>query len=110
MDICKLGIMELIWKMEHSKKMSPAKLLILQEVIENKILLFRGKKVMLDRDLAILYKIPTKRFNEQVKRNRERFPEDFMFQLTKEDFENWKSQFATSNSGKMGLRKSLKER
>ena len=75
------------------------------EAIEGKILLIRGKKVMLDRDLAELYGVPTKRLNEQVKRNIERFPEDFMFQLTKEEFENWKSQFATSNSEKMGLRK-----
>lgn len=53
-----------------------------QDVIENKIFLIRGKKVMLDTDLARLYEVPTKRLNEQVKRNRRRFPEDFMFQLT----------------------------
>lgn len=52
-----------------------------QDVIENKIFLIRGKKVMLDTDLARLYEVPTKRLNEQVKRNRRRFPEDFMFQL-----------------------------
>ena len=60
---------------------------------------------MLDRDLAELYGVETRRLNEQVKRNIERFPEDFMFQLTKEEFENWKSQFATSNSIVMGARK-----
>ena len=74
------------------------------EAIESKILLIRGKKVMLDRDLAVLYGVETKRLNEQVKRNIERFPEDFMFILTKEEFQNWRSQFATSNSEKMGLR------
>lgn len=56
--------------------------LIPSERIESKILLLRGKKVMLDRDLAALYGVSTKRLNEQVKRNRKRFPEDFMFQLT----------------------------
>lgn len=78
--------------------------LVTRGSIESKILLIRGKRVMLDRDLAELYGVPTKRLNEQVKRNIERFPEDFMFILTKEEFENWRSQFATSNSEKMGLR------
>lgn len=91
--------------MKHSKKSSPAKFLIPQEVIENKILPLRGKKVMLDRDLAILYKVSTRRLNEQVKRNIERFPKDFMFQLTKEEFGNWRSQIAISNSEKMGIRR-----
>ena len=67
------------------------------ENIENLILNIRGKQVMLDRDLARLYGVETKRLNEAVKRNIERFPEDFMFQLNKEEFENWKSQFVTSN-------------
>lgn len=66
------------------------------EQIESLILSIRGKQVILDRDLARLYGVETKRLNEQVRRNKERFPEDFMFQLTKEEFENWKSQFATS--------------
>ena len=56
--------------------------LIPHEAIQTKILLLRDKKVMLDRDLALLYDVPTKRFNEQVKRNIKRFPEEFMFQLT----------------------------
>ncbi len=60
---------------------------------------------MLDRDLARLYGVETGRLNEQVKRNIERFTEDFMFQLNKEEFENWKSHFAISNSIKMGARK-----
>ena len=65
--------------------------------IENLIVDVRGKQVILDRDLARLYGVETGRLNEQVKRNIERFPEDFMFQLTKEEFEDWKSQFAISN-------------
>jgi hypothetical protein len=81
------------------------KKLIPQEVIERRILVIRGQKVMLDRDLAELYEVKTKRLNEQVQRNLSRFPEDFMFQLTKEEFENWRSQFATSNQDKMGLRR-----
>ena len=67
------------------------------EQIESLIITVRGKQVILDRDLASLYGVETKRLNEQVRRNIERFPEDFMFQLTKEEFENWKSQFVTSN-------------
>lgn len=79
--------------------------LIPSEIIENKILLMRGKKVMIDRDLAKLYGVETKVLNQAVKRNIERFPEDFMFQLRKEEFANWKSRFVTSNADKMGLRK-----
>ena len=66
------------------------------ENIEHLIHVIRGKQVMLDRDLARLYGVETGRLNEQVKRNIERFPEDFMFQLNKEEFENWKSHFAIS--------------
>ena len=73
------------------------------ERIENKILLLRGQKVMLDRDLAELYQLPVKVLNQAVTRNSDRFPEDFMFQLTKEEFENLKSQFVTSSWG--GIRK-----
>ena len=69
------------------------------EIIQNKIFLIRGQKVMLDKDLAQLYQVATKRFNEQVKRNIKRFPEDFMFQLTQEEFDNLRSQFATSSWG-----------
>jgi hypothetical protein len=80
--------------------------LVPAERIEKAILLIRGQKVLLDRDLAELYEVPTKRLNEQVRRNLRRFPEDFMFQLSKEELENWRSQFATSNSAaKMGLRR-----
>lgn len=59
---------------------------------------------MLDRDLAELYGVETRRLKEQVRRNIERFPEDFMFELTSEELKNWRSQFATSNQDVMGLR------
>ena len=76
------------------------------ELIQRRIYLIRGNRVMLDSDLADLYGVPTFRLNEAVKRNRDRFPEDFMFQLTKEELENWRSQIAISNPGaKMGLRR-----
>ena len=79
-------------------------ILVPVEIIANKIFLIRGQKVMLDRDLAKLYGIPTAMLKRQVNRNIDRFPVDFMFQLTKEEFENWRCQFGTSNSIKMGLR------
>ena len=75
-----------------------------EAAIVEKIYIIRGQKVMLDRDLAEMYGVETKRLKEAVKRNVTRFPEDFMFELTKEEFANWRSQFATSNSDKMGLR------
>ncbi len=76
-----------------------------QEMIERKIFLIRGKKVMLDRHLAELYKVPTKVLNQAVKRNLRRFPEDFMFQLSKQETQNWRSQIVTSNfKANMGLR------
>lgn len=75
------------------------------EDIKAKIYTIRGLQVMLDRDLAELYGVETRRLNEQVKRNSERFPNEFMFQLTKQELENWISQFATSNKELMGLRK-----
>ena len=68
------------------------------KTIESKILTIRNQQVMIDRDLAELYEIETRVLNQAVKRNIERFPEDFMFQLSDEEFENWKSQFVTSNS------------
>ncbi len=66
------------------------------ERIESKILLIRGKKVLLDRDLAELYEVPTKQLKRAVKRNIKRFPEDLMFVLSKEELEDWRSQFGTS--------------
>ena len=72
--------------------------------ITNCIYTIRGVKVMLDRDLAAFYGVQTKRLKEQVRRNISRFPPDFMFELSKEEFTNWRSQFATSNGDTMGLR------
>jgi len=60
---------------------------------------------MIDRDLAEMYGVETRTLNQAVKRNFERFPDDFMFQLTESEFENWKSQIVISNSNNMGLRK-----
>jgi len=79
--------------------MAEQRSLIPLERIERSILLVRGQKVIVDVDLAALYGVTTKRFNEQIKRNRERFPEDFMFQLTKEEANILRSQFATSSWG-----------
>ena len=73
--------------------------------IKNKIYIIRGLHVMVDRDLAKLYKVENRILNQAVKRNITRFPSEFMFQLTKEEFEYWKSQIEISNSDKMGLRK-----
>jgi len=69
------------------------------EVIENKIFPVRGKRVMFDRDLAELYGVETKALNRAVKRNIERFPEDFMFQLSKDELDNLRFHFGTSNRG-----------
>ena len=72
-------------------------------IIQSKIYEIRGQQVMIDKDLAGLYQVEVKRLNESVKRNLKRFPEDFMFQLTTEEWLNLKSQFATSSWG--GTRK-----
>jgi len=69
------------------------------EIISGKIYLIRGQKVMLDNDLAELYTVETKQLKRQVRRNMERFPEDFMFELTQQEFEILRSQFGTSNWG-----------
>jgi len=74
------------------------------EQITRLIQVVRGQKVIFDADLAQLYGVATKRLNEQVKRNTERFPEDFVFQLTKEEYAALRSQSATSNSGRGGRR------
>lgn len=76
-----------------------SKSLIPAERIDRVIYLIRDQKVMLDQDLANLYGVETKRLIEAIKRNRGRFPADFMFQLTREEFENLRSQFATSSWG-----------
>lgn len=78
--------------------MTTPQILIPEERITQAILQIRGSKVMLDEDLSVLYGVPTKRLNEQVKRNQDRFPADFMFQLTEEEWTNLKSQSATSSS------------
>lgn len=72
--------------------------------IMNKIYIIRGQKVMLDRDLAELYEVETRVLKQSVKRNLQRFPSDFMFEMTAVELENWRSQFVTSNSDNMGLR------
>lgn len=79
-----------------AKQMLP---IIPDNIVVNKIYELRGLKVMLDSDLAELYGVETKRLNEQVGRNPDRFPEDFMFQLTDQEWLNLKSQFATSSWG-----------
>jgi len=76
-----------------------------EERIISNIYVIRGKKVMIDRDLAELYSIETRTLNQAVRRNLKRFPEDFMFQMTAEELQDWKSQIVISNSEKMGLRK-----
>ncbi len=74
------------------------------ERIEKAIFLIRGQKVMLDRDLASLYEVTTSALKQSVRRNIERFPADFMFVLNQNEFQNWRSQFVTSNSDRMGIR------
>ena len=81
--------------MKHKTKLS----LIPQEIIENKILLIRDQKVMLDRDLAGLYGVTTGNLNKAVKRNRERFPVDFMFRLTKDEYKSLRFQFGSLKRG-----------
>lgn len=80
------------------------KLQISDETIVTKIYLIRDRKVMLDRDLAELYGVETKQLKQAVRRNIERFPEDFMFEMSKDEFQNWRSHFVTSNSDRQGLR------
>lgn len=74
------------------------------QIIKSKILIIRGNKIMLDRDLAELYGVETRVLKQAVRRNIKRFPDDFMFQLSKEEFVNWRSQNVMSNADKMGLR------
>lgn len=74
------------------------------ERIEKSIYLIRAQKVLLDRDLAELYEVETAQLKRAVRRNIDRFPKDFMFELTKQELEDWRCQFGTSSSVKMGLR------
>ena len=78
--------------------------IVAQEVIENKIHVIRGKKVMLDRDLSALYGVETRTLNQAVQRNGTRFPDDFMFQLTADEAESLRSQIVISNSRRGGRR------
>lgn len=88
-----------------SKKSSAASnLLVPVALVERRIYLIRGQKVMVDTDLAELYGVPTYRLNEAVKRNRKRFPTDFMFQLNKKETQFLTSQFAISKKGRGGRR------
>lgn len=77
----------------------------IDDSIKTKIYTIRGMQVMLDRDLAELYGVETRVLNQAVKRNMERFPEEFMFQLTKEETDYWMSQIVISNKERMGIRK-----
>jgi phage regulator Rha-like protein len=89
-------LMPEFWKMKEVS--------IPDEVVLGKIYEIRNHKVMLDRDLAELFGVPTKVLKQSVRRNIRRFPTDFMFEMTKEELLNWRSQFVTSNSVQMGLR------
>lgn len=77
---------------------------IADDLVMSRIYVIRGQKVMLDRDLASLYGVETKVLKQAVRRNTDRFPEDFMFEMTTEELQNWRSQFVTSNSDRQGLR------
>src|SRR5258706_12791412 len=81
-----------------------AKNALIRRPVESRIVLIRGQKVVLDDDLAELYGVSVKRFNEQVKRNAHRFPEDFVFRLTPAESRVLRSQFATSKAGRGGWR------
>ncbi|TFH46331.1 MAG: ORF6N domain-containing protein [ANME-2 cluster archaeon] len=80
--------------------------LIIPEEIRSRIYTIRGLQVMIDRDLALLYDVETRTLNQAVKRNSERFPDEYCFQLNDDEFSNWKSQIVISNEDRMGLRKS----
>ena len=90
--------------MPHKKNLTRTSLSVSIQIVERKIYLIRGHKVMIDVDLAELYGVPTRVLNQQVQRNRKRFPEDFMFQLNKEEAENLRSQFVISSSSHGGRR------
>lgn len=84
--------------------MSKLPVVVPGEGIQQWIYLIRGQRVILDRDLAVLYQIPTKALKQAVRRNRERFPNDFMFVLNKAELQFWRSQFVTSKEDRRGLR------
>ncbi|MFP4472988.1 MAG: ORF6N domain-containing protein [Candidatus Omnitrophota bacterium] len=84
--------------------MSKTNRVLPEEIVQNKIFIIRNKKVMIDSDLAMLYGVETKNLNKAVKRNIERFPEDFMFQLTKKETHALRFQIGTSKTGSGGRR------
>ena len=90
--------------MPHKKNLTTSSLSVSVRLIERRIYLIRGQKVMIDFDLAELYGVPTKRLNERVARNKKRFPGDFMFRLSTDEAESLRSQFATSNTARGGRR------
>ena len=90
--------------MPHKKNLTTTSLAVSVRIIERRIYLIRGQKIMIDEDLAELYGVATKVLNQQVRRNRGRFPKDFMFQLTKEETDNLRSKFVTSRSTHGGRR------
>lgn len=77
---------------------------ITADLIASRIFIIRHTRVMIDRDLAALYEVETRVLKQAVRRNFDRFPEDFMFVMTRDEFEDWRSQYVMSNSDKMGLR------
>ena len=85
--------------MPHKKNLTTPGLPVSVQFVERRIYLIRGHKVMIDMDLAELYGVPTKGLNQRVQRNRKRFPEDFMFQLTKDETEALRSQIVISKHG-----------
>jgi hypothetical protein len=87
------------------KDKTVGQIMLLEGVIISKIYTIRGVKVMIDRDLAELYGVDTRTLNQSVKRNHKRFPDDFMFHLTKDEMSIWKSQIVISNKEKMGIRR-----
>lgn len=92
--------------MKKNSLLSKKEITLPEEVVQSKIYLIRGQKIMLDRDLAELYKVTTKALNQAVKRNAQRFPGDFMFQLSSNETAHWRSQIVTSNRERMGIRRS----
>ncbi|HTG91083.1 MAG TPA: ORF6N domain-containing protein [Pyrinomonadaceae bacterium] len=90
--------------MPHKKKLTNKSLTVSIQLIERRIYLIRGHKVLIGFDLADLYGVPTKQLNQQVARNKKRFPGDFMFRLTKEEADALRSQFVTSNTRRGGRR------
>jgi hypothetical protein len=87
--------------LKYTKMETP---IIPDEIVMNQIYYIRGQKVMIDRDLAVLYNVETRILKQAVRRNITRFPDDFMFEMTKDEFQNWRSQIVISNSDLMGLR------